>query len=120
MPVISSRLRRKAPVLAVAAALLLAVCPRALAEPPTPESHFGFRMVADGGRASVEAIEAYFEIVAAQTDRVKTVDLGPTTEGRRTIAAIVSSPDNIRNLDRIRTANQQLSDPRGLTPDEAR
>jgi hypothetical protein len=38
--------------------------------------------------------------VASQSDRVKVVDLGVTTEGHRTIAAIVSAPENIRNLDR--------------------
>jgi hypothetical protein len=37
--------------------------------------------------------------VASQSDRVKVVDFGPTTEGHRTIAAIVSAPDNIRNPD---------------------
>jgi hypothetical protein len=37
---------------------------------------------------------------------VKVGDLGATTEGLRTIAAIVSAPENIRNLDRIRAANQ--------------
>ena len=69
-------------------------------EIPTPESHFGFRMGADRQLADADAIEKYFELVAGASDRVKIVDIGPTTEGHRTIAAIVSAPENIRNLDR--------------------
>ena len=87
---------------------------------PTPEAHFGFRMGADGRLAAAADIEKYFELVAASSDRVKIADLGPTTEGRRTIAAIVSAPENIRNLDRIRADNQRLADPRTLPEDEAR
>jgi hypothetical protein len=87
---------------------------------PTPESHFGFRMGTDGRLAPAADIEKYFELVAGRSDRVKIVDLGPTTDGHRTIAAIVSAPENIRDLDRIREENQRLADPRTLAPDEAR
>jgi hypothetical protein len=86
---------------------------------PAPEAHFGFRMGADGYLASADAIEKYFELVAAGSDRVKIVDLGPTTENHRTIAAIVSAPENIRNLDQIKRDNQRLADPRTLGPEEA-
>ncbi|HEY7169295.1 MAG TPA: M14 family metallopeptidase [Vicinamibacterales bacterium] len=87
---------------------------------PTPEAHFGFRMGADRQLASAESIEKYFELAAAQSDRVRLLDLGATTEGHRTIAAVVSAPENIRNLEAIRAANLRLADPRTLPPDEAR
>jgi len=87
---------------------------------PTPESHFGFRMGADGRLAPAANIEKYFELVAERSDRVKIADLGPTTDGHRTIAAIVSAPENIRNLEQIRAENQRLADPRTLQADEAR
>jgi len=87
---------------------------------PTPAAHFGFRIGDDGQLATAEAIEKYFEAVAAASDRVRLTDLGPTTEGRRTLAAIVSSPDNIRNLEQIRLNNQRLADPRSLDEAEAR
>jgi hypothetical protein len=113
-------MHRRPLVSAVAAAALLTLVAPVRAEPPTPEAHFGFRMGADRRLAPAEAIETYFELVAAQTDRVKIVELGPTTEGRRTIAAIISAPENIRNLERIRAANRRLADPRTLPLDEAR
>jgi hypothetical protein len=90
------------------------------AQVPTPESHFGFRMGSDGQLAAADTIEKYFEAVAAASPRVKLIDLGPTTERHRTIGAIVSAPENIQNLDRIRAANQRLADPRTLSPEEAR
>jgi hypothetical protein len=104
---------------AVAVATLRTLASPLAAQAPTPEAHFGFRMGTDRRLAPAEAIEQYFDLVAARTDRVKIVDIGSTTEGHRTVAAIVSSPENIRNLDAIRAANQRLADPRTLAPEEA-
>src|SRR5476649_174965 len=100
--------------------LVLLTTRLAAAQIPTPEAHFGFRMGDDGRLAAAEQIEAYFQRVAARSDRVKIIDIGPTTKGRRTIAEIVSAPENIRNLDRIREANQRLADPRTLSKEDAR
>jgi Zinc carboxypeptidase len=103
--------------------LLFSSVPRAQQEAAggvlTPEAHFGFRMGADGYLAPADAIEKYVELVAAGSDRVKVVDLGATTEKHRTVAAIVSAPENIRNLDQIKRDNQRLADPRTLAPEEA-
>jgi zinc carboxypeptidase len=104
---------------AVVVATLRTLASPLAAQAPAPEAHFGFRMGTDRRLAPAESIDKYFELVAARTDRVKIVDIGSTTEGHRTTAAIVSSPDNIRNLDAIRAANQRLADPRTLAPDEA-
>ena len=86
----------------------------------TPDSHFGFRLGSDRQLASMDAIEQYFTLIAAQSDRVTLINLGPTTEGRPTLAAVVSAPANIASLDRIRADNARLSDPRTLSPEDAR
>lgn len=91
-----------------------AQAPVAPAAIQTPEAMFGFRMGADGQLADWPALEKYFTSVAAASDRVELVDAGPTTEGRRLVAAIVSSPDNIARLDQIRTNALRLADPRTL------
>ncbi|MFN7916121.1 MAG: M14 family metallopeptidase [Vicinamibacterales bacterium] len=102
-------------------ALLLASTPTpATSQVTTPTTHFGFPLGTDRRLASAEAIEQYFTQVSTQTDRVKLLDLGPSTDGHRTIAAAISAPENIRNLDRIRAANARLADPRSLPPEEAR
>ncbi len=87
--------------------------------PPPPETYFGFALGADGKLAGADEIEKYFQAVATTSDRVKLVDLGTTTDGHRTIAAIVSASVNIRDLEQIRSTNQRLADPRTLTDDEA-
>ena len=119
MPGISTRRALTAALCAAVVAQLL-VAPRLAAQVPTPESHFGFRMGSDGQLAAAADIERYFETVAARSDRVRIIDIGPTTEGHRTLAAIVSAPENIQNLNQIRAANQRLADPRTLGADEAR
>jgi hypothetical protein len=89
----------------------------AAAQVPTPESFFGFRMGADGKLADWPAIEQYFAAVDTASDRVQLVDAGPTTEGRRMIAAIISAPENIRNLETLQIDNRLLADPRRLAND---
>lgn len=115
MPSVPSRVRR----LCLAVGLIVAAAAPLLAQVPSPEAHFGFRMGADRQLADADAIERYFERVDAASDRVRLVEIGPTTQGRRTVAAIVSSPENIRNLDRIRETNRRLADPRTLDAVEA-
>lgn len=77
-------------------------------------------MGADRKLATAEEIERYFQLIAARSDRVRVVDVGITTEGHRTPAAIISAPENIRNLEQLRATNQRLADPRGLPAEEAR
>ena len=87
---------------------------------PSPESFFGFRMGADTELASWPQIREYFEQVARASERVELADVGPTTDGNRLIAAIISAPGNIARLDAIRAANARLADPRALAADEAK
>ena len=42
------------------------------------------------------------------------VDAGPSTDGNRLIAAVISSPENIARLEEIRAANLRLADPRRI------
>src|SRR5262245_27542474 len=86
----------------------------------TPDGHFGFRLGTERQLASAGEIERYFERIAAESDRVRLVDIGRTTEGHRTLAAIISASENIHNLEHIRQTNQRLADPRTVAPEEAR
>jgi len=105
--------------IAVAAGLFAAV-PQAQAPAiQTPEAAFGHRMGADRELADWPGLQRYFEAVAAASDRVEIVDAGPTTEGRRLIGAIVSSPENLARLEEIRTNALRLADPRRLDEAEA-
>jgi hypothetical protein len=89
----------------------------AAAQVPSPEVFFGFRMGTDTKLADWPSIERYFRAVDAASDRVSVVDVGPSTEGRRIIAAIISAPQHIRDLETLQIDNRLLSDPRRLAND---
>ena len=97
--------------------LLLLAPLRAAAQVPSPEAFFGFKMGTDGKLADWPSITRYFETVAAASPRVELVDIGPTTEGRRIIGAIISSIDNIKTLATLQIDNRLLADPRKLAND---
>ena len=101
-------------VLALLLAVLLSAAPQAQAPGAlqAPEAFFGHKMGADRELVDWPGLQRYFETVAAASDRVELVDAGPTTEGRRLIAAIVSSAENIKRLEEIRANALRLADPR--------
>ena len=72
-------------------------------------------MGADRQLVDADAVERYFELVASTSNRVRLVDIGPSTDGHRTIAAIVTAPANLARLADIQSTNQRLADPRTLT-----
>lgn len=87
---------------------------------PSPKEHFGFNIGDDYQLATYTQTEAYFRKVAAASDRVKLVDIGATEEGRRQLMLIVSSPENLKKLDRYKEISTKLARAEGLTDDQAR
>ncbi len=111
---------RKTSLALLVAAVLSIAAPEAQGPAiQTPEAAFGHRMGADRELADWPGLQRYFESIAAASDRVEIVDAGPTTEGRRLVGAIVSSPENIARLEEIRTNALRLADPRTLDEAEA-
>ncbi|MDV6330845.1 M14 family metallopeptidase [Asticcacaulis sp. 201] len=62
----------------------------------------------------------YWQVLASQSDRIRLVDIGPTTEKRRQIMAIVSSPENLALLDQYKDISVRLGRAEGLSDDAAR
>lgn len=91
----------------------------ALAQVPTPKSHFGFNIGDNYQLANYTQTEAYFKKVAASSNRVKLVDIGKTEEGRSQYMLIVSSPENIKNLDHYKEISQKLAHAE-ISPTEAK
>ena len=104
-----------------AAILALTLAPIPLhPQPPTPESVLGHRIGADFHLATFEESIDYFRQLAAASDRLELREVGRTSYGRPAYIAIISSAENLRNLDRHREIALRLAHPRGLTDDEAR
>lgn len=86
---------------------------------PSPKEHFGFNIGDDYQLATFTQTEAYFKKLAA-SDRTKLIDIGLTEEGRHQFMMIVSSPENLKKLDRYKEISQKLARAENLTDDQAR
>src|SRR5881409_809818 len=105
-------------VLLVAAAL---VAPPALAQHrvTTPRQALGFDVGADYHLATYTQLLAYWQQVAQQSPRMELDTIGTTAEGRPQLMAIITSPENLKNLARYRDIAQRLAHAEGLTDDQA-
>jgi hypothetical protein len=78
----------------------------------SPKSVLGFQPTDDKTIADWQQITTYFSKLDQASDRVKVQEIGKTTLGKPLIVAFISSPENIRNLDKYKQINQRLADPR--------
>jgi hypothetical protein len=101
-------------------AILLLGLTTVWAQIPSPKQHFGFNIGDDYQLATYTQTEAYFKKLAATSDRVKLVDIGPTEEGRRQYMLIVSSPANLKKLSHYKEISQKLARAENLNDDQAR
>src|ERR1700730_2554074 len=74
----------------------------------TPEQYFGFRIGSDRKLVRWDKIVEYLQAVANGSDRVKFRNLGPTTSGNPFIMLEISSAENLKNLDHIKSLERKL------------
>ena len=86
---------------------------------PKPESYFGHPIGVDNELLDWNKVVAYFQALAKSSDRLRFEELGRTAEGRPQIAAIISSPATLKNLDHFLDIQRRLADPRRTTPADA-
>ena len=82
------------------------------------ESFFGFKPGADKKIARWDKIVEYFHLLTKESDRILVENMGPSTEGNDFLKVIITSPDNIKNIEEIRKTSMKIADPRGLSEDE--
>src|SRR5213078_3134575 len=81
---------------------------------PTPRSILGFEPGDDRKLTDWATLVRYYQALASASDRMRYRELGRSTLGAPFIALAISSPQNLRRLDRYREVNAQLADPRLL------
>src|SRR2546422_8330269 len=81
---------------------------------PTPRSVLGFEPGEDRKLADWPTLVRDYQALAAASDRMRYRELGHSTLGAPLIALLISSPQNLRALDRYRALNAKLADPRGF------
>ena len=81
----------------------------------SPEAFFGFQLGSDWKMARWNQIVDYFRLLEQQSDKIQVIDMGPSTEGHPFLFVVISSPENLANLERLREVNAQIKDPRGVS-----
>jgi hypothetical protein len=104
----------------VAAVLGIALCAAQVSPPITPPKQaLGFEIGEDYSVAGYTELEAYWKRLASESDRMKLADIGPTSEGRRQYMAILTSPENMKRLDRYREISRRLALAEGINEAQA-
>ncbi len=86
----------------------------AAAQVPSPRSVLGFTPTDDKTIADWGQITGYFAKLDKASNRVTVKEIGKTTNGKPLIVAFISSPDNIKKLDKYRQISARLADPRTI------
>lgn len=101
--------RASLPQLLVSIAVLLFATSAVQAAPRSPAEIFGFKPGDDYKLASYEQMETYYRQLAAQSDRVQLREIGESALGRTLYVLTISSPENLRNLEKYRSISEQLA-----------
>ena len=88
---------------------------------PTPNDHLGYDLGTARRLPDWPEIVAYFNLLAAASDRVSVEELGRTTRDEPYLVVAISAPENLtpEARDRNRALLGRLADPRGATETEA-
>ncbi|MEP6944902.1 MAG: M14 family zinc carboxypeptidase, partial [Acidobacteriota bacterium] len=84
------------------------------AQIPQPKDVLGFTPGDDRKLASWAKVVEYFQKLDAASDRVMFQEIGKTTMGAPFVYATISSPENLKNLEKYKQINAKLADPRLL------
>ncbi len=86
----------------------------------SPVEEFGQELGSDYFLTTYTQLQAYWAKLSRESDRMVLDTLGPTEEGRPQLMAIITSPENHRNLDRYREIARRLALAEGVSEREAR
>jgi len=117
---VSRRPRRLVFILLITAQLLMASAVNAQAKITTPKEQFGHDIGEDYFLANYTQYEAYIKKLAQESNRITVSPIGKSEEGRTMYVAIITSPENHKNLARYKDISKRLALAEGVTDQEAR
>ncbi len=108
--------------LRIAAALLVLLLPPALAQQSvtSPQQQFGANIGDDYFLVNYTRMIDYWKKLSQQSDRLRLVDIGKTSEGRTMTMAVITSAENQRDLDRYQDISRRLARAENLNEAQAR
>ncbi len=84
----------------------------------SPEEFFGFRLGSDRKIARWDKLVDYYNLLKTESEKIDVINMGPSTMGNPFLLVIISSKDNLANLDRLKDINAKISNPRGIVEAE--
>ncbi len=99
---------------------LLLVLPCFLASQTSPEEFLGHRVGADRKLADYGQIQDYFTKLDSESNKMNVLTIGKSTLGKPMILAVISSEENMANLEKYTDITKKLRNARGLTPADAK
>lgn len=100
--------------------LLLFILPFALSAQTSPDDFLGFKVGADRKLADYNQIKTYFEKLDQESEKIKVLHIGQSTLDKPMIMAVITSKENMAELDTFQEITKKLRDPRTLSPEEAK
>jgi hypothetical protein len=86
----------------------------------TPEAFFGHQVGADYVLFNYTKFSEFVRKLDTESDRMVVQSIGKTAEGREQLMAIITSPENHKNLQKYKDISRRLALAQGLTDDQAR
>ena len=102
------------------AILVLLTFPFLLSAQTSPEDFLGHRVGADRKLADFTQIRAYFQKLDSESEKIKVLTIGETTLGKPMILAVITSEENMADLEEYTQITRKLRNARGLTPEDAK
>jgi hypothetical protein len=100
--------------------LIILVAINCYGEIKSPEEFLGYKVGSDYKIARWDKIVEYFKYLDQNSKSINVIDLGTTTLGNDFIMAVISSPDNLSNINHYKEIVRKLADPRLITLEEAK
>jgi len=89
--------------------ILTVLCGCLLAAIESPDQFLGFALGADRNVAHYDQIKAYLLKAGEESDRVDTFIVGKTTQNHDLALAVISAPENLKNLQKYTEITRKLS-----------
>ncbi len=99
---------------------LLLFWPLILFPQTSPEEFLGFKVGTDRKLADYNQIQAYFQQLDKESVKIKVLTIGRSTLGKPIIMAVITSEENMANLDHYRAIVKKLREVKSISPEEAR
>lgn len=109
---------KKTKVLSVALAILF--LPVLLLAQTPPDEFLGHKVGADRKLADYDQIQEYFHKLDSESEKMKVLTIGESTLGKPMIMAVITSEENMADLEKYTEITRRLRNARGLTPTAAR